>query len=101
MDMTHSGVKMEAMRIQQRYIRLRLLRRLGSSPAPQYRAMSTLAPIPIPMDIKWNRVWAWVAAALAEMATSLSWPSITVSIMFTPTVMTCWAAMGPPMVNIF
>ena len=34
-----------------------VLRRLGISPAPQYRAMRTLAPMPIPIDMNWNRLW--------------------------------------------
>lgn len=96
-----AAVNTSAVSRQKRYISTRVLRRLACSSAPQYRAMSTLAPIPNPMHMKWNRLWTWAAMELAERAVSSNCPSITVSIILTPTVMICWAEMGPPRSKIF
>ena len=77
------------------------MRRDGSSFMPQYRAVSTDAPMPMPMQKIWNRLMNCPPNAEADNCASPMELSITVSIRFTPTVINCWAEMGRAMDAIF
>ena len=62
------------------------LRREGRSFAPQYCAVSTAAPPPMPMHRIWNMVINSLARDEPDSWVSPYWPSISVSTMFTPMV---------------
>ena len=56
--------------------------------------MSTEAPLARPKPSTLRIIKGWPPRFAAAMATSPSWPSITVSIMLTPRLMTFCSAMG-------
>ena len=64
---------------------------------PQYLEVSTEAPIPMPMQQIWKMLMNWLAKEEAERAVSPNFPSMTVSVMFTPMVIKLWAEMGSAM----
>ena len=66
-----------------------------------YRAVSTDAPIPMPMQKIWNREKIWLAWDAADMATSPSLPSMMLSIILTPMVIRLCRVMGRAIMTTF
>ena len=96
-----ASVNAEDRAITNRSMMVTALRSEGSSFMPQYRAVSTDAPMPMPMQKIWNRLMNCPPSADAESCASPMELSISVSIRFTPTVISCCAEMGRAMAAIF
>ena len=82
-----------------RRLRAKICRMRSMSRLPQYWAMSTAAPLASPKPVTLRMMNSWPPRLAAAMAVSPSWPSMTMSIMFTPRLMTFWMAMGRVMAS--
>ena len=73
----------------------------GRSSMPQNRAVSTDAPMPMPIQQMWNRLMNWPASEEAESCASPMELSMMVSIRLMPTVINDCSMMGMAMRAIF